>query len=163
MPDRERLRPIEETDWPAILTLEAETYGDKGLAEGGDALRSRAHPPTSFVLDTGGRLGGYLLALPYPRGAFPDLRRPEDRAFDTPDLHLHDIAIAPGLRDHGRGRRLVRHLVTLARLRAYERISLVSVGNAAGFWTACGFRPDPRCAPPGSYGPGAVYMSRDIG
>ncbi|WP_433790714.1 GNAT family N-acetyltransferase [Actinoplanes sp. CA-252034] len=163
MPDRERLRPIEEPDWPAITTLEAETYGDKGLTEGAEALRSRAHPPTSFVLDTGVRVGGYLLALPYPRGSSPDLSRPEARTFRSSDLHLHDIVIAPGLRDHGRGRRLVRHLLTLASSQAYERISLVSVGGADGFWTACGFRPHPRIALPGSYGPDAVYMSRDLG
>ncbi|GIE33990.1 hypothetical protein Ait01nite_070350 [Actinoplanes italicus] len=163
MPETERLRPIEEPDWPAIVTLEADTYGDKGLAEGGQVLRTRAHPPTSFVLDTGDRLGGYLLALPYPEGAFPDLSRPETWARSSANLHLHDLVIVPGLRDRGRGRQLVRHLIRIGRSQAYERISLVSVGATAGFWAACGFHPHWRVTPPESYGPGAVYMTREIG
>jgi GNAT superfamily N-acetyltransferase len=163
MPETERLRPIEQSDWPAITRLEADTYGDKGLAEGAEALRSRAHPPTSFVLDTGDRIGGYLLALPYPEAAFPDLNRPETVTRRSANLHLHDLVIAPGLRDRGRGRHLVRHLITIGRTQAYERISLVSVGATAGFWAACGFRAHWRVTPPESYGPGAVYMSSEIG
>jgi ribosomal protein S18 acetylase RimI-like enzyme len=163
MPETGRLRPVEEPDWPAIVTLEADTYGDKGLAEGGEVLRSRAHPATSFVLDTGDRIAGYLLALPYPEGAFPDLRRPETRASRSTNLHLHDLVVAPGLRDRGHGRHLVRHLVGIGRAQAYERISLVSVGTTAGFWAACGFRAHWRVTPPESYGPGAVYMTSEIG
>jgi ribosomal protein S18 acetylase RimI-like enzyme len=162
MPDR-RLRPVRESDWPAISSLEADTYGTKGLAEGLEALRSRARPATSFVLDGDGMIGGYLLALPYPRDAFPDLTRLETRPHRSPNLHLHDIVVAPGLRDRGWGRRMVRHLTTIARSQAYDRISLVAVEGTAGFWTARGFRPHPHVEPPGSYGPGAVYMSQDIG
>jgi ornithine decarboxylase len=163
MPETGRPRPIEEPDWPAIIRLEADTYGDKGLAEGGAALRSRAHPPTSFVLGTGDRIGGYLLALPYPEDAFPDLSRPETVVRRSANLHLHDLVITPALRDRGWGRHLVRHLITIGQSRAYERISLVSVGATAGFWSACGFRSHPDVAVPGSYGPGAVYMSSEIG
>jgi ribosomal protein S18 acetylase RimI-like enzyme len=163
MPETGRPRPIEEPDWPAIIALEAGTYGDKGLAEGAETLRSRAHPPTSFVLGGADRIGGYLLALPYPEGSFPDLSRPETVTRRSANLHLHDLVIAPELRDRGWGRHLVRHLVSTGRSQAYERISLVSVGATAGFWAACGFRAHWRVVLPASYGPGAVYMSSEIG
>ncbi|MFC4065111.1 GNAT family N-acetyltransferase [Actinoplanes subglobosus] len=163
MSEAARLRPIEDHDWPAITTLEAHTYSGKGLAEGPETLRTRANPDTSFVLDTGGGLGGYLLALPYPDGSFPDLTRPEAGACRSGNLHLHDLVIAPGLRARGWGRLLVRHLTAIARPQRYERISLVSVGATEGFWAACGFRPHPQVALPGSYGPAAVYMSSEIG
>ncbi|BEL01913.1 hypothetical protein Q0Z83_001040 [Actinoplanes sichuanensis] len=158
-----RLRPIEEPDWAAITRLEASAYDPHGLTEGQSALRSRAYPDTSFVLDTGGRVGGYLLALPYPRGSSPDLHRPEGPVQHSANLHLHDIVIDPRLRGCGWGRRLVGHLIGIGRTRAYQRISLVSVGGTAGFWTACGFQPHRDTELPVSYGPGAVYMSRAIG
>ncbi|GAA2850072.1 ornithine decarboxylase [Actinoplanes cyaneus] len=158
----ERIRPIGEPDWPAIVALESETYGKQELSESPAALRSRACPETSFVLDLGDRIGGYLLALPYPPGEFPDLTRPEMSPFTSAGLHLHDMVIDPDLRGRGWGRRLARHLITKGRLLGYERIALVSVDGSAGFWSSLGFRARPEVTMPASYGPDAVYMSRDL-
>ncbi|MEV6302639.1 GNAT family N-acetyltransferase [Actinoplanes sp. NPDC051861] len=150
----ERLRSLEERDWPAISSLEKSTYAGKGLSEDLTVLRSRAHPSTSFVLDVDGRVGGYLLALPYPRWQVPDLLVPS--AFGSgPDLHLHDLVIAPEFRGLGWGRRLVDSA------REFAHVSLVSVDGSEGFWAACGFRAHPEIDVPG-YGKGAVYMSRDL-
>ena len=45
------------------------------------------------------------------------LARPEERTFDSRNLHLHDLVIADDLRGRGLGSRLVRHLTeTAARL-----------------------------------------------
>jgi ornithine decarboxylase len=158
----ERLRPVEADDWAAISSLEADTYAGKGLSESPDVLRSRAEPATSFVLEAGDRIGGYLLALPYPRFRFPDLSQPETGAFRSSDLHLHDIVIDAEFRGRGWGKRLVHHLADTARTSGYERISLVSVDGTAGFWSSRGFRPHPEVALPGSYGSDAVYMSHDL-
>ncbi|BCY08405.1 GNAT family N-acetyltransferase [Actinoplanes sp. L3-i22] len=158
----ERIRPIEPGDWPAIVTLEAEAYGKQELSETPEALRSRAHPATSFALDLGDRIGGYLLALPYPPGRFPDLARAETTAFRSTDLHLHDMVIDPDLRGRGWGRRLAQHLIKTGQLLSYEGISLVAVDGAAGFWSSLGFRVQPRVTLPARYGPDAVYMSRDL-
>jgi ornithine decarboxylase len=149
-------------DWPAIGCLESETYGEKDLSEGLEKLRSRAHPATSFVLDAGDRIGGYLLALPYPRFRFPDLSLPEAATVQSSNLHLHDIVIGADFRGRGWGRSLVRQLTRTARSLSYECISLVSVGGTAGFWLSQGFRPHPEVAVSGSYGPDAVYMSRNL-
>ncbi|WP_067510247.1 GNAT family N-acetyltransferase [Actinoplanes sp. TFC3] len=158
----ERLRPIEARDWAAISALEAGAYASAGLSESPEALRSRAHPATSFVIESDDRIGGYVLALPYPPKGFPDLRRPEPAAVPSGGLHLHDIVIGAGLRGRGWGKRLVQHLTDTARALAYDSISLISVDGTAGFWNACGFRVHPEITLPATYGPHAVYMSRDL-
>ncbi|MET9802591.1 GNAT family N-acetyltransferase [Streptomyces sp. NPDC006368] len=159
-----RIRRLSGRDWNAVLALEAGAYADSGLSEDGEALRSRAlaSPGTCFVLDAGPRTAGYVLALPYPLFRYPDLSRGEDTTFDSRNLHLHDIVIAPELRGRGLGRLLLRHLTATAGARGYERISLVSVGGSAPFWAAHGYRPHDEVALPASYGTGARYMSAPV-
>jgi predicted N-acetyltransferase YhbS len=154
------VRPIAERDWPEIVALESEVYRDAGLSESPEALASRAAPATSFVLDAGGEIAGYLMALPYPRCRCPDLTRAEETAYESANVHLHDLVVAGRYRRTGLGGRLLRHLVAAAGAQAYEMISLVSVGGSRRFWSAHGFRPHLQIAPPGSYGPDATYMSR---
>jgi ornithine decarboxylase len=159
-----RVRPVAEEDWPRIAELEAEAYASAALSEGREALRSRgrASPGTCFVVEAGGRVAGYVLALPYPRFAFPDLTRPEERSFDSRNLHLHDLVVAGGLRGRGLGGRLVRHLTAVASRSSYERISLIAVGGTEGFWAGHGYRPEEGAELPAGYGENAVYMSRPV-
>ncbi|MEU6388311.1 GNAT family N-acetyltransferase [Streptomyces sp. NPDC046939] len=166
MSDTARVRAIAERDWPAITALEARAYSRLGLSEGQAALRARrdASPETCFALHVGGQLAGYVLALPYPHGSYPDLRRARATAgraaVPARNLHLHDLVIAPELRRQGLARHLLGHLCAVARARAYERVSLVSVGGTEPFWSARGFTAHPGVvAPGGEYGANAVYMS----
>ena len=156
------VRRIADQDWPCIVALEAEAYRGCGLSEDPAALASRASGPTSFVLDDGGEITGYLLALPYPHLRCPDLARAEATVFESANLHLHDIVVAGAHRRAGLGGRLVRDLVTAARAQAYEMISLVSVGGSRRFWSAHGFSPYLELALPDGYGPDATYMSRPL-
>ncbi|MGC9669671.1 GNAT family N-acetyltransferase [Planosporangium sp. 12N6] len=160
----ERVRPITADDWAGIAELEAGAYARLGLSEGHAVLESRGRvsPATSFVLDAGEQVGGYLLALPYPRFRFPEPARPEETVFASSNLHLHDIVVGAGLRGRGWGKRLLRYLTDTARSLRFERISLVAVGGTAGFWSARGYHPHPEISLPAGYGPGAVYMSRAI-
>ncbi|MFI1536179.1 GNAT family N-acetyltransferase [Streptomyces anandii] len=153
-------RPVTEEDWPGIVALEAETYAESGLSEKPEVLASRLGRSTSFVLADGADVAGYVLALPYPRFRFPDLNRADPTSFVSTNLHLHDLVIAPGYRRLGLGRRLLGHLMTEARRQAYEVVSLVAVGDGAGFWVAHGFLRHPETRLPAAYGPGATYMSR---
>jgi ornithine decarboxylase len=160
----ERVRPINTDDWNAIAALEAGAYTASGLSESRAALDSRARssPATSFVLDAGGRIRGYVLALPYPLFRFPDLARAEDTVFRSSNLHLHDMVVGDEFRGRGWAKRLLRHLTDTAMSSRYKRISLVAVGGTAGFWSAHGYRVHSDIALPAGYGPDAVYMSRVI-
>ncbi|WP_037913221.1 GNAT family N-acetyltransferase [Actinacidiphila yeochonensis] len=182
-----RVRQLRDGDWGGVAALEAAVYGPLGLSEGRAALesRGRSSPGTCFVLDRDRDLdrypdagaapgspyaapgspptpAGYLLALPYPEGASPDLRRPERTVHRCGNLHLHDMAVAPDLRGRGLGGRLLRHLTAVARAGGFERISLVAVGGSESFWSARGFTARPGPPPRGGYGPAPVYMSMAV-
>ncbi|HET8662279.1 MAG TPA: MFS transporter [Micromonosporaceae bacterium] len=57
-----QVRPVCDRDWDSIVRIEAAAYAGAGLSEERAVLesRGRASPATSFVLDAGGRLAGYL-------------------------------------------------------------------------------------------------------
>ncbi|MFI2710578.1 GNAT family N-acetyltransferase [Micromonospora sp. NPDC018662] len=155
-------QPVTDENWPHVVALEAQAYAESGLSERPEALASRLGRSTSFVLADGSTVAGYVLALPYPRFRVPDLDRVETTPFRSPNLHLHDLVVAPGYRRRGLGGRLLTHLSTEARRQAYRTVSLVAVGDSAGFWTARGFRRHPEITLPAGYGPGAAYMSRPL-
>ncbi|MFC5720823.1 GNAT family N-acetyltransferase [Streptomyces gamaensis] len=158
-----RIRPIAEQDWDGIVALESRAYTPLGLSEERTVLKSRADasPGTCFVLDAGGRLAGYVLALPYPPFHHPDLRRPQTTVPPSRNLHLHDLVIAPGLRRAGLARHLLRHLTLTARENGYRRMSLIAVGGSDTYWARHGFTAHPGPAPDG-YGADAVPMSRAL-
>jgi ornithine decarboxylase len=159
-----RVRPIFDGDWDSIVALESGVYAKSELSEDRAALesRGRASPSTSFVLDDGERIVGYLLALPYPMFRYPDLTRVEGDVVASDNLHLHDLVIGDDFRGNGFARRLLRQLTETAGSQGYERISLVAVGGSDSFWSAHGYRAHPEVTLPGSYGANAVYMSREI-
>ncbi|MFI8435685.1 GNAT family N-acetyltransferase [Streptomyces sp. NPDC079020] len=159
-----RVRHIADSDWDGIVALESSAYSDISLSEGRAALESRAQasPATCFVLDHGGRITGYVLALPYPRFQYPELTRGEEVIFHSRNLHLHDIVVDEEFRGRGLARRLLHHLTVTAGAKTYEHISLISVGDNETFWAANGFHAHPHVPLPRSYGATAVYMSRAV-
>ncbi|MEU7581153.1 GNAT family N-acetyltransferase [Streptomyces sp. NPDC041068] len=163
MIDDIRVRPIADGDWDDIAALESRAYTPLGLSEGRAELESRmrASPSTCFALDLGWQFAGYLLALPYPESAYPDLRGTEGAALPSRNLHLHDIVVAEHVRHRGLGRHLLGHLTATALAQGYERISLIAVGGSETFWSARGFTARDGAAPAG-YGPTAVYMSKAV-
>ncbi|MFS4091604.1 GNAT family N-acetyltransferase [Streptomyces sp. AF1A] len=156
---RDVVRGVTDADWPEIAALEAEAYADTSLVEGEAALRSRAPAGTCFVLDLGGRVAGYVLALPYPMLHCPEPMRAEPAVHRSANLHLHDLVVATPLRRRGLGTRLVRHLTDVARAGGFATMSLVAVAGRETFWRANGYRPRPEAPVPAGYGSGAVYMS----
>ncbi|WP_369192790.1 GNAT family N-acetyltransferase [Streptomyces sp. R08] len=158
------IRGIAEADWPQVAVLEAEAYADTSLTEGATVLRSRvrASADTCFVLHLNGRIAGYILALPYPKFHFPDLTRPEQTIYHSPNLHLHDLVISEAVRHKGFGTRLVNHLTDTARERGFESMSLIAVGGKETFWRAHGYQSHRGTRIPRSYGSDAVYMSTQV-
>ena len=156
------VRALRDTDWDGVAALEAAAYRDLGLSEGLELLRGRGAAGTSFVLEAGGEIAAYLLALPLPYGRFPDLAAPSLVPHRVADLHLHDLVVDPAHRRAGAGSRLAGHLLTEATARGYARVSLVAVGGSDVFWTRQGFRARPEVTVSAGYGPGALYMSRTL-
>ncbi|MFE6158692.1 GNAT family N-acetyltransferase [Streptomyces sp. NPDC056486] len=157
------IRKIAEDDWDGIVALEAETYIDSDLSEEREALESRgnASPDTSFVLDSEQQIVGYCLALPYPMFQYPDLARGEVTVYRSRNLHLHDFVVAESFRGKGWSGQLLNRLMDTARSKGYEHISLVALGGADAFWSANGFQRRHDVALPQSYGPDAVYMTKE--
>jgi predicted N-acetyltransferase YhbS len=156
------IRPLAESDWPQVAALEAATYRDLGLCEGMAALRSRAGAGTSFVLEAEGAVAGYLLALPYPYGQFPDLIVAGAVPSGSANLHLHDMTVGAEHRRAGLGTRLAGHLLTVARELGFERVSLVALDGRDAFWARQGFVPQPAVPAPAGYGADATYLSRPL-
>ncbi|MET9360582.1 GNAT family N-acetyltransferase [Streptomyces sp. NPDC006632] len=166
------VRPLAERDWDAIVALEADAYAEDGLSEGRDVLKSRYAHGTCFVVEHEGRVGGYLLALPYPPFTSPDLSRAEETeeteetgppSSASRNLHAHDLVIAEHLRGRGIGPRLLTHLLHTARELGFRHISMVAVRGAHVVWAPLGYRPHPEVELPSSYGANAVYMSMEVG
>src|SRR5262249_5031904 len=138
----DHIRGLTEADWPQVAALEAEAYADTSLTEGEAGLRSRAAAGTCFVLDRGGRLAGYVPALPYPRSRYPALDRIERAVHgSSATLHLHDLVVTAALRRRGLGSRLVHHLTDAARARGFATMSLIALDGKEPFWRANGYRP----------------------
>ena len=163
-----RFRGIAQDDWPAIAALESAAYLEHGLSESVRVLRLRAwFPATCFVIEACHEVVGYSIALPYPFGSFPDLRRSENDRRGPVDersdnLHWHDIVIAPEHRNRGVLRAFAPHLTTVARKLGFRRISLVSVLDNEERWSRLGFRTRGDIPVGGGYGAQGVYMTQVI-
>ncbi|MFB6887687.1 GNAT family N-acetyltransferase [Kitasatospora sp. NPDC056327] len=158
------IRRLTEDDWDAVVELEHDAYAADGLSEGREALQSRAvaSPETCFVLEEDGRVRGYLLSLPYPPLRCPDLARAEDAAFESDNLHVHDLVIAEDLRGRKVALEFMRYFRSRAEEMGFEQISMVAVRGADILLRIIGYRSHREVAVPESYGRRAVYMSMPV-
>ncbi|MEV7600818.1 GNAT family N-acetyltransferase [Kitasatospora sp. NPDC089797] len=159
-----RIRLLADGDWDAVVALEHDAYAADGLSEGREALQSRARssPGTCFVLEQQGVVRGYLLSLPYPPLRCPDLSRPEDTAYASDNLHVHDLVIAEELRGREVALEFMRHFRARAEELGYGRISMVAVRGADILLRLLGYRAHREVAVPECYGRRAVYMSAPV-
>ncbi|MFJ9443636.1 GNAT family N-acetyltransferase [Kitasatospora sp. NPDC101235] len=159
-----RIRRLEDGDWDAVVALEHAAYAADGLSEGREALKSRAlgSPETCFVLEQHGAVHGYLLSLPYPPLRCPDLARPEETAYESANLHVHDLVIAEELRGRDVALGFMRHFRERASEQGYERISMVAVRGADILLRLLGYRAHREVPVPACYGRRAVYMSMPV-
>ncbi|WP_406196339.1 GNAT family N-acetyltransferase [Kitasatospora sp. NBC_01560] len=172
------IRQLAEADWDAVVELEFAAYAADNLSEGGESLRARGRssPGTCFVVELRGKVIGYLLSLPYPLYACPDLGAVEPAAEPaeplpadaTPtassprNLHVHDLVIAEEWRSKDVALALIRHFKAYAQMEGFERISMVAVRRSDILLGMLGYRRHREVAVPECYGERAVYMSMAI-
>ena len=77
-----------------------------------------------FVAERDGVVAGFAAVVPRPDGS----------------AELDALFVEPHLWKHGIGRRLVDHVVEVARMRAATFLHVVGNPHAEGFYVSCGFR-----------------------
>ena len=157
------IRPIVDTDWSAILALQAEAY--HSLApESEDVLRSKLllGPSTCLVACDGERLLGYCLAHPWCKAIPAGLYVCYDRAAGAEALYIHDVVVSPSDRGRGVAEQFLHHIEQQASRLQVEQLSLVAVQGAHKYWARHGFRPSQTPKDLSEYGGQAIYMCRTL-
>ena len=136
------VRSLTAADIAAIADLETVVYEPSLHVSDAAFLRLIALYPEGALgcFDDNG-LCGYAFGVPLRAGSILDLRTPLAVVPEDADMfYIHDVAVAPRCARTGLGRKLVRHLLDLARSRGFTRAELVSVQGSAPFWERFGFR-----------------------
>lgn len=155
-----RWRPLADADLPGVMAVAAAMHADYPEAEGVFAERLRLFPRGCRALvDAGDRLHGYVVSHPW-RAREPVPLDTLLGGLPTPPttLYLHDLALLPSARGTGAAGAVVRALVDLAHGLGLPTLSLVAVGDSAGFWVRQGFAGADGA--PRGYGAGAAFMVR---
>ena len=154
-------------DLQAVMEIAAVVHPSYPEDEAVFAERLSLAPEGCLVLADGqGALAGYLVSHPWPAGAVPALNSLlGELPAGTGNWYVHDLALLPAGRGTGAGAAAVQALASLARLHGCAGISLVAVGDSAGFWRRQGFRPidEPALATKlASYDANARYMRCEL-
>lgn len=153
------IRAIKIGDWPAIATVQQQSYHDiepEPLA----VLQNKwqLSPDSCFVMELHDQVQGYCLAHPWLEGNPPALYSMLEPCLAANTLYLHDIAVSPEARGHGFATQAFRRLVQFALQQQLPTLSLVAVQGAADYWQMLGFRPRTIEKSLASYTDDACYM-----
>lgn len=160
-------RAMTEADLDGVVQVALKSFPDHPEERYCFANRLDLNPKGCFVLtDHEGTVKGYLVAYPWQRYMAPALNTLiEALPGDTGSYYLHDLAIDPEARGGGHTRTIVENLARFVKDAGYQRVSLVAVNNASGFWERNGFvvqAPEGIAEKLASYGDDARYMEREL-
>lgn len=97
-------------------------------------------PDTCFVWSVGKTVNGYLLTHPYTLGNIPPLNELLGTLPSKSDtLFIHDLAILPNARQTGVGAKAVQAVLSCAKDKQLQTLSLVAVNGSLPFWQKQGF------------------------
>jgi ribosomal protein S18 acetylase RimI-like enzyme len=163
MIDKIRVDLISDKDWPEIMEIQNSSY-DTIEPEKMEVLESKnkVSEKTCFVLKYKNEVRGYFLSLPYPKFKIPSMIRPETKAYNSSNLHLHDIAVNQKFRNMGFFKILFNETLKVAEKYRYQSLSLVALKHVVSFWIKKGFVLCKDIDVPYYYGDGAVYMTADV-
>lgn len=158
-------RPMTKADLAAAKAIADRVHTDHPEDEAVFADRLRIHPEGCLVAEADGGLAAYLLSHPWRAFSPPALNTVLGTLPEAPDTYyIHDIALLPAMRGTGAAAAVVEDMAQHAKTLGLPTMSLVAVGNSAGFWRSRGFRQFEEPAFAGtiaSYGGGA-FMIRDV-
>lgn len=160
-------RPMTEADLDGVVQVAMKSFPDHPEDRHCFANRLDLNGAGCFILaDKAGTVKGYLVAYPWHRNQAPALNTLIDVLPTQSDsYYLHDLAIDPEVRGGGHTRAVVENLAGFAKDAGYQRVSLVAVNNASGFWQRNGFviqSPEGMAEKLASYGEDARYMEREL-
>ena len=155
------IRPIMETDWLAILALQAEAYHALE-PESEQVLRSKLQlgPHTCLVACDGEQVLGYCLAHPWCKCDPAGLYQCYSTTAGQDTLYIHDMVVAPKARGRGIAEQFLRQVEQHASALQAEQLSLVAVQGAERYWARHGFMPSRTSKNLHEYGRQAIYMRR---
>ena len=164
-----KLRPMQASDIPAVMTIQEESYPDE-LLETAEVVSARlaSFPDCAWVAEEAQEACAYLFAYPARLGRITPFDGVFARHDDTDCLYLHDLAVGLLASGRGVGPALVRHALEHARTRGLRHSALVAVQGSRDFWSRMGYEACPvddaaQAENLATYGGSAVYMSRSLG
>jgi GNAT superfamily N-acetyltransferase len=137
------VRPMLETDIPAVMQIQAECY-PSSMLELEEIFRARLAltPATCWIWSsTSQGATAYLFSYPSNKDAVTPLGAQFKLAATADCLYLHDLAVAPGARGQRAGNALVAAALDHARAGGLEWSALVSVQQSQAFWSGLGYTP----------------------
>ncbi|SHH79808.1 GNAT family N-acetyltransferase [Ferrimonas marina] len=158
------IRPLTELDWPGVMALQREAYGET-LVEPKSVLQSkqRLGPQSCWGVWRDECLLAYCLAHPWPLGTPPPLGQvAEADAGKTMQMYLHDMAVSPQARGLGVAKALLEQLEDGARAQGFSHLALVAVAGADGYWRRHGFTRQRISKCLADYGEGARYKVKPL-
>lgn len=165
VPIKRVIRPLIESDIPAVMRIQAACYGTPFMETANvyqRRLQSSGHCSLAATVD--GELVAYLAAYWSQPGAVTPLHG-DFQCYEQPTvLYLHDMAVAPHMTGCGLARGLLSSIKNLARQRAIGLSALVSVQDSSAYWQRQGYQIQPitdaqQAQHLASYGANAVYMA----
>ncbi|TCM19896.1 acetyltransferase (GNAT) family protein [Novosphingobium sp. PhB165] len=161
-----RWREMREEDVAAVAEVAEAVHLDYPENPAVFAACFRLYPSGCHVLeDEQGRVAGYLVSHPGRQDRPPVLNHPMTALAEPFDCYfLHDLALGAATRGRGLAGSAVRIVLDEARARGLDRVVLIAVGDAHGFWEKQGFGlvGDGLLDPAKGYGPEARMLARAI-
>lgn len=136
------VRAMRLDDMADVLRIQAECY-TAIVPESRQSLAAKllASPGTCFVAATLDTIAGYLVAVPWLRGAPPELDAPDCDLPQQPDcLYLHDLAVTPAARGSGAAGGLVAAFMRQLHEQRFAHASLIAIQASQPYWQKHGFR-----------------------
>lgn len=158
--------PMRLSDLPTVNAIADRVHLDYPEDPAVFAERLDKAPFGCFVLKEGSTAHGYIISHPWLYKKPPELNTLLGELSAKADTYyIHDIALLPEARGGGHAGQITEQLVSVARARGIDNLSLVAVNNSVPFWTKSGFTvvDDPALAQKLlSYDEDARFMVRKI-